>query len=139
MLMAASCPSNSAAAVILAPIAAQVAARGPVDLETAPVPAFRDYRVRQAADQRSIDEALDLLAQVRDHALLLALSRLPERLLVGHARVLHAPAVLPERMLGPDAGIVQAGRNGMDVRRLAVVVLHHVAETAVENARLAET
>jgi acetolactate synthase-1/2/3 large subunit len=35
---------------------------GPVDLDTAVVPAFRDYRVRQPADQPSIDEALALLA-----------------------------------------------------------------------------
>ena len=35
---------------------------GPVDLDAAVVPAFRDYRVRQPADQASIDEALKLLA-----------------------------------------------------------------------------
>ena len=35
---------------------------GPVDLDTAVVPAFRDYRVRQPADQPSIDSALALLA-----------------------------------------------------------------------------
>ncbi len=44
---------------------------GPVDLDTAVVPAFRDYRVRQPADQRSIDDALALLA-VAEHPMMMA-------------------------------------------------------------------
>ena len=51
--------------------------------------------------------------------------------------VRHAAGVFPIAVLGADAGIVEPGRDRMHVARLAVFVLHHVAEAAVQHAGLA--
>ena len=44
------------------------------------------------------------------------------------------PRIFPIAVLGPDAGIIQAGRDAVHVARLAVFVLHHVAVAAVQHA-----
>ncbi len=62
-----------------------------------------------------------------------------ERFVVAAAGVLDSARVFPVTVLGPDARIIEPGRNGMDVTRLAVVVLHHVAEAAMQNAGLGHT
>ena len=48
-----------------------------------------------------------------------------------------AAGVFPVAVFGADAGVVEAGGHRVDVARLAVVVLHHVAVAAVEDAGLA--
>ena len=53
-----------------------------------------------------------------------------ERFGVGDADVLDAAGVLPVRVLGADAGVIQAGAERMDVGGLAVVVLQDVAESS---------
>src|SRR5262249_3371374 len=58
-----------------------------------------------------------------------------ERLGIGHAHIADPAAVLPEAVLGADAGIVEAGGDRVHVLGLAVVVLEHIAEAAVEDAR----
>ena len=47
-----------------------------------------------------------------------------------------AARVFPVAVLGADAGVVEAGGHRVDVAGLAVVVLHHVAVAAVEDARV---
>ena len=60
-----------------------------------------------------------------------------ERLGVGDALVADPAAVFPVAVLGADAGVVEPGRDRVDVLGLAVVVLEDVAEAAVEDAGLA--
>ena len=60
-----------------------------------------------------------------------------EGLGVGDALVADPAAVFPVAVLGADAGIVETGRDRVHVLGLAVVVLEHVAEAAVQHARLA--
>ena len=61
-----------------------------------------------------------------------------EKYVVAAIGVADAAAVFPVAVLGPDAGVVQARGDRVHVAGLAVVILHHVAETAVQHARLAE-
>jgi len=56
-------------------------------------------------------------------------------LVVGDADVLDAAGVLPVGVLGADAGVVEAGGDGVDVGGLAVVVLEDVGKRPVEDAR----
>src|SRR5206468_4322563 len=49
----------------------------------------------------------------------------------------HPSTILPETVLRPDAGIVQARRHRVDGCRLSVVVLQDVTVTAVQHAGLA--
>ncbi len=60
-----------------------------------------------------------------------------ERLAVGHRDVLRAARVLEPRVLGPDAGIVEAGRDRVRLLDLAVGVLHEIGSIAVQHARRA--
>ena len=48
-----------------------------------------------------------------------------------------AARVFPIAVLGADARVVEAGGHRVDVARLAIVILHHVAEAAVQHAGLA--
>ena len=61
----------------------------------------------------------------------------PHGVVVPAGHILHAARVFPVAVFGSHAGIVESGGNRMDVARLAVFVLHHVAEAAVQDARLA--
>jgi hypothetical protein len=58
-----------------------------------------------------------------------------ERLLVGRRHVGDAAGVLQPRMLRPDAGIVEAGRDRMAFDDLAVAVLQEIGAVAVQHAR----
>ena len=50
-------------------------------------------------------------------------------------RLVAGPAeFFPEAVLGPDAGIIEARRDRVDVERLAVLILQDVAEAAVQDA-----
>ena len=60
-----------------------------------------------------------------------------ERLVVGDGGVFDAADVLQPSMLGADAGIVEAGRDGVGLDRLAVLVLQPESLRAVEDARSA--
>ncbi len=60
-----------------------------------------------------------------------------QRLVVGDALIDRAAAVGQERVLGTDAGIVQAGGHRMGLDDLAVVVTDHVGAVAVQHARAA--
>ena len=51
--------------------------------------------------------------------------------------VADAAGVFPIAVFGADAGVVEAGGHRVDVAGLAVVVLHHVAVAAVQDAGLA--
>src|SRR5438093_1442479 len=57
-----------------------------------------------------------------------------ERLRIGARHVLDATGLVQERMLGPDAWIVEAGGHRVRLADLAVLVLQHVAARAVEHA-----
>src|SRR2546423_15009838 len=57
-----------------------------------------------------------------------------QRLLIGDACVLGALLVVQEGVLGPNAGVIQAGGDGMRRQHLAVLVLEQVAERAVQHA-----
>ena len=57
-----------------------------------------------------------------------------EGLVVGDGGVLDAAGVFPVGVFGADAGVVQAGGDGVDVGGLAVFVLQDVGEGAVEDA-----
>ena len=61
-----------------------------------------------------------------------------ESLLVRHGVVLGAAKVLEERVLGSDAGVVEARGDGVRLDDLALLVLDEVGEGAVEDAGLAE-
>ena len=60
-----------------------------------------------------------------------------QRVVVAAVGVRDAAGVFPVAVLGADAGVVEAGGDRVDVARLAVVVLHHVAVAAVQHAGLA--
>ena len=49
--------------------------------------------------------------------------------------VLRAPGVMQGRVLGPDRCVVQSRRDRMRLRNLAVFILKHVGERALQNAR----
>ena len=53
---------------------------------------------------------------------------------VGDSAVVRAAAVAQPGVLGPDAGVVEAGADRVRVEGLAVVVLHQVAAGAVQHA-----
>ena len=59
-----------------------------------------------------------------------------ERLRVGRAHVPGEPGVLQVRVLGPDARVVEPGRDRVRLDDLAVGVLQQVAERAVQHAGL---
>src|ERR1035437_2414738 len=50
---------------------------------------------------------------------------------VGDRAVLRPAAVPKERVLGPDAGVVQPGRDGVGLDGLSVLVLKDIGERAV--------
>ncbi len=54
-------------------------------------------------------------------------------LVVGDGDVLGAAAVLEPGMLGPDAGVVEAGGDGVGLDDLAVVVLHQIGAVTVQH------
>ena len=51
-------------------------------------------------------------------------------------RVLDPPSVFPVAVLGPDAGIIQAGRDRMDVQVWPSSILQDIAVAAMQNTRL---
>src|SRR3954467_12265110 len=57
-----------------------------------------------------------------------------QRVGVGDRLVARAPRVAQPRVLRPRAGIVEAGRDGVRLEDLAVLVLHDRAEGAVQDA-----
>ncbi len=57
-----------------------------------------------------------------------------EGLLVGHGDVLGAAGLLVEGVLRADAGVVEAGGDGVRLPHLASVVLEEVGVGAVEDA-----
>src|SRR5215813_5747532 len=57
-----------------------------------------------------------------------------QRLVVGNRDVLCAPAVLEPRMLGPDAWIIEAGRDRVSLFDLTVRILKKVRAVPVEHA-----
>ena len=67
-----------------------------------------------------------------------SMSNALEGLVVAGAGVRRPAGVFPIAVLRAGAGIVQSGRNAVDVAGLAVVVLEHVAEAAVQHAGPAE-
>src|SRR5207247_500068 len=60
-------------------------------------------------------------------------------LFVVHGSVTHAPGFFPETVFRANTRVVEAGRDGVHVARLAVVVLEDVAVAAVQYAGGAET
>lgn len=52
--------------------------------------------------------------------------------------VLNTSGIFPIGVFRTDAGVVESGGDGVDVTGLSVVVLHDVAEAAVENTFLSE-
>ena len=56
---------------------------------------------------------------------------------IGDGFVAGAADFLPVTVFGADAGIIEPGRDRVHGRRLAVLVLQHVAIASVEHARLA--
>ena len=75
----------------------------------------------------------DSSAGMMPSSLVQQLERL-ERFVVGDRHVGDALAVVQERMLGADAGIVEAGRDGMAFQDLPVGVLQQVGAVAVQHA-----
>src|SRR6266478_1677316 len=62
-----------------------------------------------------------------------------QRIRVGHMRVSNPAVVFPKTVLGADAGIIESGGDRVNRRGLAIAVLQHIALTAVQDARPAET
>jgi hypothetical protein len=60
-----------------------------------------------------------------------------ESLVVGGADVLGATDVMQERVLRADAGVVEAGADGVGVQDLAVLGLQQIGAVAVQHARAA--
>ena len=60
-----------------------------------------------------------------------------ERRVVGDGLVAHAAAVAQVGVLGPDTRVVEAGRDRVGLDDLAVLVLEHRRERAVQDAGLA--
>ena len=54
---------------------------------------------------------------------------------IGDSDILRATGVFQERVLGADAGVIQAGGDGMGFGDLAVIVADHVGAVAVQHAR----
>src|SRR5436190_8823661 len=57
-----------------------------------------------------------------------------QSLVVGDRDVLYAPHIVQPRMLGADAGIIEASRNRVGVVDLAVIVLQQVGAVAMQYA-----
>src|SRR5207249_8201514 len=104
-----------------------VATTGEAD-EHSGVRAVPQTDVREVGDRmRRLQRGDDALGPRQDAERL-------ERLRIGARHVLDATALVQERMLGPDAWIVEAGGHRVRLADLAVLVLQHVAARAVEHA-----
>src|SRR5258708_4109254 len=57
-----------------------------------------------------------------------------ERLVVGRRYVLHPALLLQPRVLGTDAGIVEAGRDRVRLGDLAFLVLQQISAVAMQHA-----
>ena len=57
-----------------------------------------------------------------------------QRRIVFTRGVAHAARVLPVAVLGADAGVVETGGDRVDIQRLTIVILQHVAVAAVQDA-----